>query len=154
MIAVRVQAELGEFRSGNLHVRAVVFALSQVVHPAVADPAPGVQAPQQAQVQRRGHQRAEGQAFAATLLGRFIQDGSNLPHEFVHDLDLEGRFVAGEILAPAHEVELAKPLVVRLAGTNVEQGKKIMANSGLTIIPADDLGDAAAKIVNAVKVTA
>ena len=62
--------------------------------------------------------------------------------------------IAEGVVAAAREVELAKPLVVRLAGTNVEQGKQILANSGLTIIPADDLGDAAAKIVNAVKVTA
>ena len=62
--------------------------------------------------------------------------------------------IAEGVVAAAREVELAKPLVVRLAGTNVEQGKEIMANSGLTIIPADDLGDAAAKIVNAVKATA
>ena len=62
--------------------------------------------------------------------------------------------IAEGVVAAAREVELAMPLVVRLAGTNVEQGKQIMANSGLTIIPADDLGDAAAKIVNAVKVTA
>ena len=62
--------------------------------------------------------------------------------------------IAEGVVAAAREVELAKPLVVRLAGTNVEQGKQIMANSGLTIIPADDLGDAAAKIVTAVKATA
>ncbi len=62
--------------------------------------------------------------------------------------------IAEGVVAAAREVELAKPLVVRLAGTNVEQGKQILANSGLTIIPADDLGDAAAKIVNAVKATA
>ncbi len=62
--------------------------------------------------------------------------------------------IAEGVVAAAREVELAKPLVVRLAGTNVEQGKQIMADSGLTIIPADDLGDAAAKIVNAVKATA
>jgi succinyl-CoA synthetase beta subunit len=43
------------------------------------------------------------------------------------------------------------PLVVRLAGTNVEKGKEIMAASGLTIISADDLGDAAAKVVSAVQ---
>jgi succinyl-CoA synthetase beta subunit len=41
--------------------------------------------------------------------------------------------------------------VVRLEGTNVEQGKQIMADSGLPIISADDLGDAAEKIVKAVK---
>ena len=62
--------------------------------------------------------------------------------------------IAEGVVAAAREVELAKPLVVRLAGTNVEQGKQIMADSGLTIIPADDLGDAAAKIVNAVKASA
>ena len=43
------------------------------------------------------------------------------------------------------------PLVVRLAGTNVEEGKNILSKSGLKIIPADDLDDAAVKIVSAVK---
>ena len=43
------------------------------------------------------------------------------------------------------------PLVVRLEGTNVEQGKKILAEAGLAIIPANDLADAAKKIVDAVK---
>jgi succinyl-CoA synthetase beta subunit len=43
------------------------------------------------------------------------------------------------------------PLVVRLAGTNVENGKEIMGASGLTIISADDLGDAATKVVSAVQ---
>jgi succinyl-CoA synthetase beta subunit len=46
------------------------------------------------------------------------------------------------------------PLVVRLEGTNVEQGKKILANSGLPIVSADDLGDAARKIVAQVKAAA
>ena len=62
--------------------------------------------------------------------------------------------IAEGVVAAAREVELAKPLVVRLAGTNVEQGKQILANSGLTIIPADDLADAASKIVVAVQATA
>ena len=43
------------------------------------------------------------------------------------------------------------PLVVRLEGTNVDQGKEILAKSGMNIIPADDLDDAAQKIVAAVK---
>jgi len=43
------------------------------------------------------------------------------------------------------------PLVVRLEGTNVEMGKEIIKNSGLNVIPADDLDDAAQKIVAAVK---
>ncbi len=59
--------------------------------------------------------------------------------------------IAEGVVAAAREVHLDKPLVVRLEGTNVEKGKEIMANSGLTIIAADDLGDAAAKVVAAVK---
>ncbi|MFN9356291.1 MAG: succinate--CoA ligase subunit beta, partial [Alphaproteobacteria bacterium] len=46
-------------------------------------------------------------------------------------------------------VSLGVPLVARLSGTNAELGKKILAESGLNLIPADDLADAAAKIVAA-----
>jgi succinyl-CoA synthetase beta subunit len=59
--------------------------------------------------------------------------------------------IAEGVVAAAREVELDKPLVVRLEGTNVEQGKQIMAESGLTIVAADNLGDAAEKVVKAVK---
>ncbi len=59
--------------------------------------------------------------------------------------------IAEGIVAAAREVSLEDPLVVRLEGTNVQQGKDILASSGLAIIPADDLGDAARKIVAAVK---
>jgi succinyl-CoA synthetase beta subunit len=59
--------------------------------------------------------------------------------------------IADGVVAAAREVSLHVPLVVRLAGTNVELGMKILAESGLPIIAADDLGDAAEKIVNAVK---
>ncbi|MDB2584786.1 ADP-forming succinate--CoA ligase subunit beta [Alphaproteobacteria bacterium] len=59
--------------------------------------------------------------------------------------------IAEGVVAAARETQLAVPLVVRLAGTNVELGQKILAESGLTIIPADDLNDAAEKIVAAVK---
>jgi succinyl-CoA synthetase beta subunit len=55
--------------------------------------------------------------------------------------------IADGIVAAAKEVNLSVPLVVRLEGTNVEQGKEILANSGLAIVPANDLGDAAKKIV-------
>ena len=48
------------------------------------------------------------------------------------------------------EVGLEVPLVVRLEGTNVEEGKNIINNSGLNVIAADDLDDAAQKIVTAV----
>ncbi len=59
--------------------------------------------------------------------------------------------IAEGVIGAAKEVNLSVPLVVRLAGTNVELGKKMLANSGLDIIPADDLADAADKIVSAVK---
>tara|TARA_A100001037_G_scaffold305077_1_gene343905 strand:+ start:1251 stop:2447 length:1197 start_codon:yes stop_codon:yes gene_type:complete len=59
--------------------------------------------------------------------------------------------IAEGIIAAAREVSLHVPLVVRLEGTNVELGKKILAESGLPIVSADDLADAAEKIVKAVK---
>ena len=59
--------------------------------------------------------------------------------------------IADGIVAAAKEVNLSVPLVVRLEGTNVEQGKQILEGSGLPIVSASDLGDAAAKIVAEVK---
>jgi succinyl-CoA synthetase beta subunit len=59
--------------------------------------------------------------------------------------------IAEGVVAAAREVSLDVPLVVRLEGTNVALGKEIMANSGLPIISADNLADAAEKIVRAVK---
>ncbi|MES2495873.1 MAG: ADP-forming succinate--CoA ligase subunit beta [Pseudomonadota bacterium] len=59
--------------------------------------------------------------------------------------------IADGIIAAAKEVNLSVPLVVRLEGTNVQQGKDLLANSGLPIVAADDLGDAARKIVAEVK---
>jgi succinyl-CoA synthetase beta subunit len=59
--------------------------------------------------------------------------------------------IAEGIVAAAREVSLNVPLVVRLEGTNVQQGKDILASSGLPIIAANDLGDAAKKIVAEVK---
>ena len=59
--------------------------------------------------------------------------------------------IAEGIIAAAKEVSLGVPLVARLSGTNAELGKKILAESGLNLIPADDLADAAAKIVAAIK---
>ncbi len=59
--------------------------------------------------------------------------------------------IAEGIVIAAKEVDLSVPLVVRLEGTNVAKGKEILANSGLPIVPADDLGDAAKKIVAEVK---
>jgi succinyl-CoA synthetase beta subunit len=58
--------------------------------------------------------------------------------------------IAEGIVAAAKEVGLELPLVVRLAGTNFELGKQILDNSGLKIIAANDLGDAAQKIVKAI----
>ena len=59
--------------------------------------------------------------------------------------------IAEGVIAAVKEVGLKVPLVVRLEGTNVELGKKIIGQSGLNVIPADDLDDAAQKIVNAIK---
>jgi len=59
--------------------------------------------------------------------------------------------IANGVIAAVKAVGLQVPLVVRLEGTNVEQGKAIIRNSGLNVIPADDLDDAAQKIVAAVK---
>ena len=59
--------------------------------------------------------------------------------------------IAEGVVSAARSLGLDKPLVVRLEGTNVEEGKKIMAESGLSITPADNLADAATKIVAAIK---
>ena len=59
--------------------------------------------------------------------------------------------IAEGVVAAAREVSLQVPLVVRLEGTNVDLGKKILSESGLAIIAADNLADAAEKIVTAVK---
>ena len=58
--------------------------------------------------------------------------------------------VANGVVEAARQVNLSVPLVVRLEGTNVELGKTILAESGLAIIPADDLADGAKKIVEAI----
>lgn len=59
--------------------------------------------------------------------------------------------IAEGVVAAVRDVGLKVPLVVRLEGTNVEAGKKILSESGLAVIPADDLADAAQKIVKAVR---
>jgi succinyl-CoA synthetase beta subunit len=62
--------------------------------------------------------------------------------------------IAEGVIAAAREMDIAVPLVVRLEGTNVERGKELLRESGLAIIPADDLDDAAKKAVAAVKAAA
>ncbi|MEM1150816.1 MAG: ADP-forming succinate--CoA ligase subunit beta [Pseudomonadota bacterium] len=59
--------------------------------------------------------------------------------------------IAEGVLQAVKETNLSVPLVVRLEGTNVDRGKEIIATSGLNVIPADDLDDAAQKIVAAVR---
>ncbi len=59
--------------------------------------------------------------------------------------------IAEGVIAAAKEVSLKVPLVVRLEGTNVEKGKEILSKSGLAIIPADNLADAAQKVVEATR---
>ena len=62
--------------------------------------------------------------------------------------------IAEGIIAAAKEVHLEVPLVVRLEGTNVDLGKKLLADSGLAIVSADNLGDAAVAVAAAVKAAA
>jgi succinyl-CoA synthetase beta subunit len=59
--------------------------------------------------------------------------------------------IAEGVVAAVRQVGLDVPLVVRLEGTNVEQGKQIIRESGLNVLPADNLDDAAQKIVKAVQ---
>ena len=59
--------------------------------------------------------------------------------------------LAQGVVDAAKEIKIEVPLVVRLAGTNFEEGKKILNNSGLKIISANDLSDAAKKVVEAIK---
>ena len=62
--------------------------------------------------------------------------------------------IADGVITAARELGLTIPLVVRLEGTNVDQGKKMLRESGLNIIPADNLADGAKKIVSATKAEA
>ena len=59
--------------------------------------------------------------------------------------------LAKGLVVAAKEIKINVPLVVRLAGTNFKEGKEILQSSGLKIISASDLGDAAKKIVEAIK---
>ena len=59
--------------------------------------------------------------------------------------------IAEGVVAAAKELGVTVPLVVRLEGTNVERGKEILTQSGLAIVPADNLADAAKKITDEVK---
>ena len=71
-------------------------------------------------------------------------------------INIFGGIMRGDVLAQgvvdaAKEIKIEVPLVVRLAGTKFEEGKKILDNSGLAIISASDLSDAAKKVVNSIK---
>ena len=59
--------------------------------------------------------------------------------------------IAAGVIAAVKEIDLRVPLVVRLEGTNVELGKKMLEESGLPIITASDLDEAAQKITQAIK---
>ena len=59
--------------------------------------------------------------------------------------------LAQGVVDAAKEIKIAVPLVVRLAGTNFKEGKEILDNSGLKLISAENLDDAAKKIVEAIK---
>jgi malate-CoA ligase subunit beta len=62
-------------------------------------------------------------------------------------------WVAQGVVQAARETQLAIPLVVRLAGTNVEEGRKILKDSGLSIITANSLSEAAERVVHAFNVS-
>jgi succinyl-CoA synthetase beta subunit len=59
--------------------------------------------------------------------------------------------LAEGVVAAAKNIDISIPLIVRLAGTNVDEGKYILNNSGLDIISADNLGDAAKKVVSSIR---
>ena len=59
--------------------------------------------------------------------------------------------LAKGVVEAAKKIDIRVPLVVRLAGTNFKEGKEILDNSGLKIISAENLDDAAKKIVEAIK---
>ena len=59
--------------------------------------------------------------------------------------------IAAGVIAACQKINLKLPLVVRLEGTNVEEGKQMLRDSGIDLVPADSLSDAAQKIVNIVK---
>ncbi len=86
-------------------------------------------------------------ALPYLLEGKRVAPAAALDDGLIHALVRERE----DVVAAAREVSLNVPLVVRLEGTNVDLGKKILAESGLPIVSADDLGDAAQKVVRAVK---
>ena len=59
-------------------------------------------------------------------------------------------FIAEGIIEAAKEIDMEVPLIVRLAGTNVELGKKMLSESGLDLIAADDMDDGARKSIMAI----
>ena len=61
-----------------------------------------------------------------------------------------GTTIAAAVIAAAKQIQMTVPLVVRLEGTNVDLGKSMLNDSGLAIVSADDLNDAAQKIVKAI----
>ena len=87
---------------------------------------------------------SEAQAPGKALQG-MLEAGENLYVAY------EKQKSENEVIEAAKEIKINVPLVVRLAGTNFLEGKKILDNSGLKLISAENLGDAAKKIVEAIK---
>ena len=77
--------------------------------------------------------------------GAVVSNNDYLALDLVTHLDL----IAEGIVTAVKEVGVRVPVIVRLEGTNVEQGKQLLNDSGLAIIAADDLNDAAQKVVAA-----
>ena len=83
-----------------------------------------------------------------------VEDGTGFAEIVINRPERRNALIpeaAEGVISAARTLGLDKPLVVRLEGTNVDEGKRIMVDSGLAIIPADNLADAAEKIVAAVK---
>ena len=90
-------------------------------------------------------------ATRRTVLGD-SRYGSPMVTRLINTVMRDGKKAVAEgIVAATKTLHLNVPLVVRLEGTNVALGKQILAESGLAIIPADNLADAAQKVVAAVK---
>ena len=80
----------------------------------------------------------------AVLMPCYVNIGAYIDEGTMIDTFAEG------IIAAAKDLSISVPLVVRLEGTNVDKGKEILDNSGIDIISASDLDDAAKKIVELV----
>ena len=81
----------------------------------------------------------------------FVDDYLKVARETPRGLSVQGKLLAQGVVDAAKKINLSIPLVVRLAGTNVELGKEILKKSNLKIISANNLSEAAQKIIEATR---